>query len=108
MEFRPLKRVIVQITTLIVLLVFGFLAYAAFATHKGQSKAEALCKAIPVGTQAKIAEATISRIDTDKRLRFSSTDKMGAGFHGAFMDRWFCNVSISDGKVVDSEIRLID
>jgi hypothetical protein len=108
MDFRSLRRTLVQITTAFALLALTFLAYAEFATHSGRAKAEALCKTIPIGTDAALAETTISRASTDLQLRFSSSDLMGAGFHGAFLDRWFCNVAISGGKVVDNEVRLID
>jgi hypothetical protein len=78
------------------------------ATHSARDKAEALCKSIPVGTDARVAETTIASIDTDPRLRFSTENHLGAGFYGAVWDRWFCTVDISNGKVIDNEVRLID
>ncbi|WP_374490905.1 hypothetical protein [Zoogloea sp.] len=108
MDFRSLKRALVQITTAFALLVLAFLAYAEFATHSGRAKAEALCKTIPIGTDAALAETAISGTNTDSQLRRSGPDHMGVGFPGAFLDRWFCDVSISGGKVVDNEVRLID
>lgn len=108
MDFRSLRRAVVQITTAFILLIAAFLAYAEFATNNGRAKAEALCKTIPIGTNARTAEKEIASADTESRLRFSSAEHMGAGFHGAFLDRWFCNVAISDGKVVNSEVQLID
>jgi hypothetical protein len=55
-----------------------------------------------------VAETTIASIDTDPRLRFSTENHLGAGFYGAVWDRWFCTVDISNGKVIDNEVRLID
>jgi len=55
-----------------------------------------------------VAETAIASIDTDPRLRFSSADHLSVGFYGALLDRWFCNVSISGGKVIENEVRLID
>ncbi|MES2949465.1 MAG: hypothetical protein V4858_13070 [Pseudomonadota bacterium] len=108
MNLRYLKRALVQIATLFVVLVAAFLACAAFATHSGRTKAEALCTTVPVGTNARTAEIAFASADTDAWLRFSKPDQIGAGFHGAFMERWMCNVAISDGKVVGNEGRLVD
>jgi hypothetical protein len=107
-SFKLLWVAFVQIATAFVLLVVVFLGYAGFATHSARGKAEALCKNIPVGTEARVAETAIASIDTDPRLRFSSADHLSVGFYGALLDRWFCNVSISGGKVIENEVRLID
>lgn len=107
-SFKLLWVALVQIVTVFVLLVVVFLGYAGFATHSARGKAEALCKSIPVGTEARVAETAIASIDTDPRLRFSSENRLGAGFYGALLDHWFCTVSISDGKVIENEVRLID
>lgn len=107
-SFKLLWVAFVQIVTGFVLLVAVFLGYAGFATHSARGKAEALCKSIPIGTEARVAEAAMASIDTNPRLRFSSEDHLSTGFYGALLDRWFCNVSISDGKVIENEVRLID
>ncbi len=108
MDFRQLKRTFVQITSMFVLLIAAFLAYAEFSTHRGRAKAEALCNAIPIGTNVKAAEASIASTETDELLRFSSPTHMGAGFRGAFMERWVCKATISKEIVIQKEVRLID
>lgn len=108
MKLRLLKLALVQVATALVLLVATFLAYAELASHSGRAKAEALCLTMPVGSDVKVAEAAIASADIDSRMRFSSTERMGGGFHGAFLDRWFCYVAISEGKIVGTEVRLID
>lgn len=108
MDFRQLKRTLVQITTLFVLLIAALLAYAEFSTHRGRAKAEALCNAIPVGTNVRAAEASIANAETDELLRFSSATHMGASFRGAFMERWVCNATISNEVVMRNEVRLVD
>lgn len=108
MDFRQLKRTLGQITTLFVLLIAAFLTYSGFSSHRGRAKAEALCNAIPVGTNVRAAEASIASAETDELLRFSSSNHMGAGFRGALMERWVCNATISKEIVIENEVRLID
>jgi hypothetical protein len=93
---------------LFVLPIASFLAYAEFSTHRGRAKAEALCNAIPVGTNVRAAEASIASVETDELLRFSSETHLGAGFRGAFTERWVCNATISQEMVIQNEVRLID
>lgn len=107
-SIKHLCVALVQIATAFVLLVAVFLGYAGFATHSAREKAEALCKSIPVGTDARVAEAAIASIHTHPRLRFSIENRLGAGFYGAVWERWFCTVAISEGKVIENEVRLID
>lgn len=107
-SFKLLWVALVQIVTVFVLLVVVFLGYAGFATHSARGKAEALCESIPVSTDAGVAATAIASIEIDPRLRFSSEDHLSAGFYGAAWERWFCTVHISDGTVIENEIRLID
>ena len=109
MDSRLLERALIQIATFFVLLTGLFFGYAEVATYRGKSKAEALCKAVPIGSSAESAKAIILKFEIDPKLNFSSEDQLSVGFRGAFMiERWYCNLKVSNGKVVANEIRLVD
>ncbi len=109
-ERRPrlLKVVIVQIISVFVLFFIVFLAYCAFTTRAANKRAEALCLSVPRGSNVDVAMKAIRAADTEPRLRHLSPDSPGAGFRGAFVERWYCSFTISGNKVIDHEVRLID
>jgi hypothetical protein len=108
MQLRLIKRALVQLTTSGVLLVGGFSAYVAFASSRAESRAAAVCKAVPVSTSEAVARANLKSATEDPRLFFSSPGLVSAGFRGAMADRWFCKVTIADGEVTSSEVYLLD
>ena len=108
MQLRLVKIALVQIATLLIFLAALFCGYVWFKTESAKSKAEAVCQSIPVGTSYESALATMVSIEVEPRLRTASPDFLSVGFRGAMMDRWLCNVQISDGRVASQEIRLLD
>jgi len=107
-QLRLIFRALVQIATAFFLIVALFVGYVWFATNNAQSKAEAACNAAPIGTSQEKVMATIGSIDADPRLGSSSSEFISVGFRGAIMDRWFCNIQLSEGMVVNHEVRLLD
>jgi hypothetical protein len=92
----------------LMLLVVGLLSYVGIATHHAKSQAEEICTSIPIGTTESAANMALSHEKSDSHLWHSSPTLLSIGFKGAFVERFFCNIQIKDGKVVSSEIRLID
>jgi hypothetical protein len=104
----PVKIAAVQLLTLAGLGVAAFVAYAVLASQHGRGHAQALCDAVPVGTSAEAATQAVQDADTTPRLRWVKGGTFGAGFHGAFTERWVCNLSVKDGVVVAQEVRVVD
>ena len=108
MRLRQVKRTIVQLVTFFFLSMLVFLAYLAIATRHGESRAEAFCAAVPVGTRAEVAVQSVRAADTEARLRWEGIGTMGVGFRGALGERWVCHLSVRDGQIAEQEVRLID
>ncbi|MGE5490480.1 MAG: hypothetical protein ACM31P_04260 [Actinomycetota bacterium] len=108
MQLRSLQHALAQIAAVIVVMTALLAGYVWLETDSAKSKAEAVCQRIPVGTSYEMAFAEIARIDAEPRLRTTSSDFLSVGFRGAAMDRWLCNLRISDGRVAGHEIRLLD
>ena len=108
MQLRLLKVAAVQIGTLFFLVIVTFFVYGAIASNSGKSKAEAVCNSVAIGSGIDVATKVIEGTETEARLRSVSPDFLSIGFRGAFVERWYCNLRISDGRVVAYEIRLLD
>jgi hypothetical protein len=108
MQLRLIKRALVQLATLGVLLVCGFSAYVTFASSRAESRAAAICKAVPVSTSEAVARASLKSATQDPRLFFSSPGLVSVGFRGAMADRWFCKVTTANGEVSSTEVYLLD
>ena len=108
MQLRLLKVAIVQIVTLFLLCVVAFIAYAEIASVRAKSKAEAVCNSVVIGSSIDVATKAIEGTETEKRLLSVSPEFLSIGFRGAFVERWHCNLRISDGRVAAYEIRLLD
>jgi hypothetical protein len=108
MKLRLIKVAAVQITTLFVLDVVAFFAYAGIASNRAKSKAEAVCNSVAIGADIVVAAKAIEGAETEARFRSVSPNFLSVGFHGAFVERWSCSFKISDGKVSTNEVRLID
>lgn len=108
MHLRLLKVAAVQIGTLFFLVIVAFFAYVAIASGSAKSKAEAVCNSVVIGSGIDVATKAIEGTETEARLRSVSPEFLSVGFRGAFVERWHCNLRISDGRVAAYEIRLLD
>lgn len=108
MQLRLLQRALVQIAAALVVTIVLIVGYVWIETDSAKSKAEAVCQSIPIGTSYEKALAEIVRVKTEPHLRTTSPDFLSVGFRGAAMDRWFCGIRISGGRVAGHEIRLLN
>jgi hypothetical protein len=107
-KIKLLKKTFVQIVAVLLSFIFLFIGYGSITSKYAKSKAEEVCTSIPVGTSSDTAVKTIQQIDTDPKLILLSPNMISVGFRGAFLDRWFCNLSIDQDRVISGEIRLLD
>lgn len=109
MQIVFLKRSAVQLGAAVLLLAVVFMGYGFSASSRAESRAREVCAQIPNGISSTAALVTAEKLDVDPRLKLISSDGIAVGFEGAFLiEKWFCNVRLSDGKVVESEVRLLD
>jgi hypothetical protein len=109
MKARLVVRAAVQVFTVIVLFFGAFLGYGHVASARAEAKAEHACAQMRVGVSSAAALNTVNGLDVNPRLRLISAEDIAVGFEGAFLiEKWFCNVHISEGRVVSNEVRLLD
>lgn len=108
MQLRLIKVALVQIMTIFFLCVLALIGVAKIATDGLESKAEAICDSVPLGSGVDAAIRAIQGADTHVKLKITSPSFPGVAFGGPFTGRWFCSFTVVDGKVVAHEIRYLD
>lgn len=108
MRLALAKRAVVQVITTFVVAAAAFIGYSGITTDRARSKAEEVCRIVPAGANASAVEEVVAGSRIEPELHSQTERQISYGFHGAFLERWFCNVSLSEGKVVGQEVHLVD
>jgi len=108
LQLRQTKRTIVQLLTFFVLSILAFLAYFAIATQLARGRAEAFCRALPVGTSVEAVQKAYESANPKHYLGLKAPDFYAVGFEGPTVDRWYCSLRTAHGRVAEQEIRLLD
>jgi len=104
-----IKSLVIWFAKILLLPFVGFFGYLYTANHLAQSRAENICQSISIGMSMAEARDLVFHADADPQLKYEIDNQyLSVGFHGAFLDRWTCNVSVNAGKVVSREVRLLD
>jgi hypothetical protein len=106
MKARLAIRAAVQVLTAIALFFGALLGYGYVASSRAEAKAKNACARMPVGISAASALSTAQGFEANPRLRFIAAEDISVGFEGAFLiEKWFCNVHLSAGRVTSNEVR---
>jgi len=108
MVVRRVITFLVQIALTSLAFAVLFLIYAGITTGRATSHANELCKTVRVGQEANLAQATLLSGSGDFVRGNIASGQIGIGYKGAFAEKWFCNASFADGKVVKVEVRHLD
>ncbi len=112
MSFILFKRASVQIvTTMIVILIMVVVvlcSYVPISNRSAHTKANNACNSIDLRQSRVFAALTLSQVSADFPLRIFDSDTMRVGFKGAFVEKWFCNVTVANDRVVSKVVRHFD
>lgn len=122
-EFAPIHlRIFWVMKRLLLLVLILPLGYCTVVTNLAQSKAEAICSAIPESATISLAGTIISKAGipelkrndpmTHEMMRkpywIQDEDVVVAVFPSILGERWVCRVRFSQGQVSAKEMQLID
>ena len=97
-------NVAIGVTTLCVLAFVAFIAYSAYANWRGESQAKMLCDSIHPGETAAGARAKMQASSAVKKLLNYDPEYLSVEFQAAWVERYACIATTSQGKVVQTRI----
>ena len=109
---HTLSKMAIRLSTGTALALLAFFAYAFIANSSAETKAINFCSAFPVGSkstvEAILSDAALKNADKKSSYKREDTEDTIAMWRGAFMERWYCNISIKNGKVTENRINYLD
>ena len=89
------------------ILVCLLVAYLGFRVFSARQSAHQLCGSIAMGQDELAARAMLYSHFKEFTYELPGTNKVTAGYMGAYLDMWYCDIQFSDGKVVSTTVRVM-
>ena len=93
----------------VVLVAAGFFGYLEITTDLAERDARNFCEAVPMGASAQdvLSRAASAGAASDLTMNLQDT-AVSVGWHGAFLDRWYCNLGLDGNRVVKKDVHFLD
>jgi hypothetical protein len=102
-------KVIVGTAAGLFMLFAAFFGYVVIATDLAEKHARHFCATVPVGAgpQDVLHAAVLAHAAPDLTINLDNAI-ITIGWHGAFLDRWYCNLDLYEKKVVGKKVNFVD